>query len=72
MFQLCLVALAQEYECLHLCVPRLVHISPKVSTSAFDESVNRALYRQTHQLCQPFAMHRYQNCYAVLQASNKN
>ncbi len=25
----CLVALAQECECLHLCVPHLVHISPK-------------------------------------------
>ncbi len=28
--------------CLHSCVPRLIHISPKVSTSAFDESVNLA------------------------------
>ncbi len=29
-------------ECLHSCVPRLIHISPKVSTSAFDENVNLA------------------------------
>ncbi len=43
MFQLCLVALVQECECLHSCVPCLIHISPKASTSAFDKSVNLAL-----------------------------
>ncbi len=40
MFQLCLVALARECECLHSCVPLHIHILLKVSTSAFDESVN--------------------------------
>ncbi len=40
--QLCLVALAQECRCLHSCITRLVYISPKVLTSALDESVNPA------------------------------
>ncbi len=43
LIQLCFVALAQEYECLHLCVPLLIHISLQVSTSAFNKSVNLAL-----------------------------
>ncbi len=42
MFQLCLVALTQECRCPHSCVPHVVHISPKVATSAFEESVNLA------------------------------
>ncbi len=36
----CLIVLAQECECLHSCVPRLVHNSSKVSTSTLDENVN--------------------------------
>ncbi len=52
MFQLCLVALTQECECLHSCLPHVVHISEKVSTSAFDESVNQAL-QATLQLLVP-------------------
>ncbi len=41
-YQLCLVALAQKCECLHLCVPCLIHNLPKVSMSALNESVNPA------------------------------
>ncbi len=37
--QLCLIALAQKSECLHPRIPRLVHNSLKVSTTALDESV---------------------------------
>ncbi len=36
--------LAREYECLHSYILRLVHISPKVSTSTRDENVNQALH----------------------------
>ncbi len=43
MFQLCPMVFAQECECLHLCVPCLIHISPKVLTSTRDENVNQAL-----------------------------
>ncbi len=35
-----LVALAQECECLHSHIPRLLYTSPKVLMSALDESVN--------------------------------
>ncbi len=35
--------LTQECECLHLCVLRLVHISPKVATDTWDENLNQAL-----------------------------
>ncbi len=34
--------LARECECLHSCILRLIHISPKVSTSTRDENVNQA------------------------------
>ncbi len=62
-FQFCLVALAQECECLHSCIPRLVHISPKVSTSAFDESVYPTLWLcdRLHGICTVSAMsHEHQ------------
>ncbi len=39
----CLV-IARECECLHLCVIRLFHISPKGSASTRDENVNQALH----------------------------
>ncbi len=43
----CLVSLsmilARECEYLHSCILRLIHISPKVSTSTWDENVNQAL-----------------------------
>ncbi len=42
-YQLCLVTLAQECECLHSRVPCLVHNSPKASMSVIDENVNLAL-----------------------------
>ncbi len=37
-----LVVLARECECLHLYILCLNHISPKVSTSTWDENVNQA------------------------------
>ncbi len=38
-----LTILTRECECLYSCVLRLVHISPKVSTSTQDKNVNQAL-----------------------------
>ncbi len=40
--QLCFIALTQECECLHWHVPRFVHNLPKISMSAFYESVSPA------------------------------
>ncbi len=40
--QLCLISLTQECECLHSCIPSLIHNSLEVSTSAHNESVNPA------------------------------
>ncbi len=37
-----LIVLAQECECLYLCVSHLVHNSSKVSTSTLDENINQA------------------------------
>ncbi len=41
--QLCLIALAEECECLHSCVSHLIHNSPKVSMNALYKSVNQVL-----------------------------
>ncbi len=44
-----LIVLTQECECLHSCVPHLVHNSSKVS-STLDENVNQALDVRTHMI----------------------
>ncbi len=42
--------LARECECLHSCILRLVHTSPKVSTSTWDENVNQAFNMLTRHI----------------------
>ncbi len=50
---LLLIILARECE-LHSCVLHLVHISPKVSTSTWDENVNQALELLFHSIVKCF------------------
>ncbi len=61
--------LARECECLHSCILRLVHISPKVSTSTQEENVNQALGQWRHFL--QVAFRRSPPCLPITLGSSK-